>query len=380
VSDPTAAHLTGVDVYVSPLAADLRLPLLEAGERLAHLGSFEWLPGTDRLIWSDNLFRIYGLAPGEVAPTRELMRRQTHPDDRARVTRAVEKIRRNPNPPPIEYRIVQPSSAVRYLRSTIVRIDSEDHTATRVVGTVQDITDQRLANREIAAHVAVSRVLAEWVDVEHSTPTLLHDLATAMEFACAALWIPDGDTLVCRFFSACTTADGIAAFETETRALRLKRGSGLPGQVWESRHPINIADLANEPDFQRRPAAARAGLRGAAVFPALAAGEVLAVLEFYYREEFRPTLRLIQSMNAIGDQLGEFFSRRRGDLHRQPLSTRELQILKLASEGKSTPEIAALLTLRATTIKTHLDHAYRKLNASDRASAVATAIRWGLID
>ena len=356
------------------------MQLLEAGERVARLGSFEWLPGPDRLVWSDNLYRIYGLEVGEIVPSRELMRGHTHPDDQARVDRFVEMTRTTTDPPPLEYRIVLPSRAVRYLRSTITTVDSHDHASTRVVGTVQDITEYHLANREIAAHVAVSRLLAEWAGMEQSGLSLLRDLVSAMEFACGALWVPEGDELVCRMFSPAATVQNLTDFEARTRALRLRRGMELPGQVWESRSPVNVSDIYGDLDSPRRAAASRAGLRGAAGFPALAAGEVLAVLEFYYQEEFRPTLRLIQTMSALGYELGQFFARRRGDLHRQPLTPRELQILRLASEGTSTPQIAEQLTLSATTVKTHLEHAYRKLRASDRAAAVATAIRWGLID
>lgn len=59
------------------------------------------------------------------------------------------------------------------------------------------------------------------------------------------------------------------------------------------------------------------------------------------------------------------------------LSARELEILRLAAEGRTTKEIADELFLAATTVKTHLQHIYDKLEVSDRAAAVAKAIRRG---
>ena len=88
----------------------------------------------------------------------------------------------------------------------------------------------------------------------------------------------------------------------------------------------------------------------------------------------------MQTMSAIGYELGEFFSRRRGHLHQQLLTAREAQVLALASQGMSTAQIAVHLGLGSATVKSHLDHTYRKLGGADRAAAVATAIRWGSID
>jgi PAS domain S-box-containing protein len=64
---------------------------------------------------------------------------------------------------------------------------------------------------------------------------------------------------------------------------------------------------------------------------------------------------------------------------RSPLTPRELEVLQLAAEGHSTEAIAARLVLSPGTVKTHFHHIYGKLGAPDRASAVATAMRLGLI-
>lgn len=61
------------------------------------------------------------------------------------------------------------------------------------------------------------------------------------------------------------------------------------------------------------------------------------------------------------------------------LTPREREVLQLAAEGRSTRDIAGLLIVSPGTVKTHLQHIYAKLEARDRASAVATGIRLGLI-
>ena len=62
------------------------------------------------------------------------------------------------------------------------------------------------------------------------------------------------------------------------------------------------------------------------------------------------------------------------------LTAREQQILHLIAAGKSLPEIAKELYLGLTTVKTHVQHLYAKLGVSDRAAAVAIAMRRGLIE
>ena len=58
---------------------------------------------------------------------------------------------------------------------------------------------------------------------------------------------------------------------------------------------------------------------------------------------------------------------------------RELEVLGLAAQGLSTREVAVMLTLSPTTVKTHLQHTYGKLGVTNRAAAVAKALRQGLI-
>jgi two-component system nitrate/nitrite response regulator NarL len=72
---------------------------------------------------------------------------------------------------------------------------------------------------------------------------------------------------------------------------------------------------------------------------------------------------------------------RQRDVHDRPaLTSRERAVLALAAEGCSTREIAARLNVASATVKTHLQSIFTKLDVSDRTSAVAAAIRRGLLE
>jgi len=73
----------------------------------------------------------------------------------------------------------------------------------------------------------------------------------------------------------------------------------------------------------------------------------------------------------------ELRKRMTSDLPR--LSPRELEVLRMVAEGLTTPQIAGRLFLGTATIKSHLQSLYDKLGVSDRASAVAVAMRQGLL-
>lgn len=78
-------------------------------------------------------------------------------------------------------------------------------------------------------------------------------------------------------------------------------------------------------------------------------------------------------------QIAEQIRMRRGESQIQ-LSTREIEILMAVAAGKSAADIATLLSLAESTVKTHLTRIYDKLGVSERAAAVAEAMRRGLIE
>ena len=77
---------------------------------------------------------------------------------------------------------------------------------------------------------------------------------------------------------------------------------------------------------------------------------------------------------AVANQIRE---RARTDI--PVLTDREREVLALLCEGLSAPQIAERLFLGTATIKTHLAHLYGKLGVSDRAAAVAVALRRGML-
>jgi two-component system nitrate/nitrite response regulator NarL len=72
--------------------------------------------------------------------------------------------------------------------------------------------------------------------------------------------------------------------------------------------------------------------------------------------------------------------RLRAQLNAPVLSERERQVLQAFARGRSVPQVAAELMIGVSTVKTHTQRLYEKLGVSDRAAAVAEAMRRGLLE
>lgn len=136
---------------------------LEASQKIAHIGSWELkIKDIDNLskstlYWSDETYRIFGFEPRAVKASYELFINNVHPDDVELVQAAVDKSLQTGEAYDIEHRIVLANGVEKIVhgRSDVV-IDPTTGRATKMIGTIQDITerkkiDQRLikANEEL---------------------------------------------------------------------------------------------------------------------------------------------------------------------------------------------------------------------------------------
>jgi PAS domain S-box-containing protein len=358
--------------------AQLRSAAFERSERAAQIGSWCWAPLTDEMSWSDNAYRLFGVEPGEITPSRHWVRRHAHPDDRQRLRRAGERLRRGTRMSPFEFRTLAPDES-RCLRLVVTEVQRPDDGPEVVSGIVRDVTEQRRAERAVDAHVAVSDALATWDALDHGALRMLRGLAEPLAFEVGTLWLARGDALVAAAVWHATSRD-LARFGHVTRHARLGRVEELPGQAWSTREPVGTAGAPEPPPrTTRENAAAAAGLRAAVALPVVSGAEVLAVVELHARIRVGLSDRLMRSFVGIGHELGEFFSHRRGEFESPALTARQLEVLQLAADGRSGPQIAERLFVSPSTVKTHFKHIFAKLEAPDRASAVATGLRRGLI-
>ena len=368
-----------MDAQRIPTDRNQRLQCLwGTAERVAQTGSWERAPSESAMLWSDNLYRIFGFEPGEVQPTIEMVLAQTHPDDHARVADAIRQFSAGGELRTLNYRITRRDGERRHLRTTLAVTERRDERPYRLLGVVQDLTDSRRIEREIAAHVAVQEALVEWTTMIAGAYRLLAQLGAALDCSEGVFWVPSGELLVARVaWQADNLEPGKVAGARGVR--RLARENGLAERAWKARKPLGwtLDDTASagSPAGASNPA----GLIGAVAVPALDGDEALAVVELNSDREVRLSERLTRSLHGIAYELGHFLARRRAELGVQLLTAREVEVLQHGAAGLTARMTAERLMVSTATVRTHLENIYQKLDVSDKASAVATALRLGII-
>jgi PAS domain S-box-containing protein len=116
---------------------------LREAQRIAHLGNWEWSVPSNELHWSDEVFFIFGIRRQAFGATYESFLEQVHPADRERVEQAVRQSLNTSEPYNLEHRIIRPDGEGRIVRGQGEVVHDNTGRITRMVGTVQDITEQK---------------------------------------------------------------------------------------------------------------------------------------------------------------------------------------------------------------------------------------------
>ncbi len=122
---------------------------LDQAQRMAHIGYWERDLDADRITWSDETYRIFGLKPRERILSLADLQELIHPDDRPIQARAVARAVRGEGPYDVEYRVVRPDGQVRFVHSLGEVKRDETGRARQQFGTVQDITERKKAEHAL---------------------------------------------------------------------------------------------------------------------------------------------------------------------------------------------------------------------------------------
>ncbi|EME71214.1 nodulation protein V [Paramagnetospirillum caucaseum] len=127
---------------------------LSRAQSVAHIGSWQVELPTDRVRWSDETYRIFGRAPGAPIFFSAVMA-MIHPDDRPRVQDALAALMAGSASFEIEHRIILADGAVKWVTARAQLTSSATGEPLEILGTVQDITEKKLAETAIREHQAL---------------------------------------------------------------------------------------------------------------------------------------------------------------------------------------------------------------------------------
>lgn len=152
--------------------------LLEA-QTLSHIGSFSWNPKTRYLVWSEEVYRIYGIDPS-LPLALESARAHVHPDDLELFASVAQRSATRLEPLVFGHRIIRPDGELRYvdvvMRPLSTEATSDADAAWEYLGAVHDVTARKVAEARLRqmhdelAHVTRASTLGEL------TASIAHEL------------------------------------------------------------------------------------------------------------------------------------------------------------------------------------------------------------
>ena len=114
---------------------------LAAALELTRTATWEWDVAADRLTWSDRMFELMGIAPGNT-PTLDDFLGVLHPDDREWINSLNDRTVATAESEETQYRVVHPDGSLRHVRAWTDVRRAPDGTVTHLWGTAMDVTEQ----------------------------------------------------------------------------------------------------------------------------------------------------------------------------------------------------------------------------------------------
>lgn len=195
-----------------------------------------------------------------------------------------------------------------------------------------EVAVRKQSEARLATEHAITRTLAAAHSLEAAAPLILKTFCDHLRADLSCLWLPDdsGAKLSCVHIETSKDAGDVSSFIAETRRKNLPRGTGLPGHVWAKNAPVWLPDTVKEEKFPRASFAATVGLHSAVGFPIKIGSDFYGVIEFFTRHALLHDQALINMLDAIGSEIGQFIRRKRVEAERESLLRREKHLREQA--------------------------------------------------
>ncbi len=166
---------------------------LELAEKIAHIGHWRYTIADQKLVWSDEIYHIYGVSRDRFTLTVETALAPYLPEDRPLVAGIFDNALTNPGPFECSARLLRADGALRHVQSRGIAQSDETGAVVAIFGVFADVTDQKKIEQELKEAHALSeysnRALQEMAmqDALTGLPNRRHfDAALAQEFKRAA--------------------------------------------------------------------------------------------------------------------------------------------------------------------------------------------------
>jgi diguanylate cyclase (GGDEF)-like protein len=279
---------------------------LAEAQRLAHIGSWTWDVGSDFVIWSAELHRIYGVEGGAGPVSFDDYIGRVHPDDRERVASAVRGTVATLQPFEHDYRVVWPDGEVRWVHAAGEVTAQADGRAVRLGGFCHDVTQQRhaderrrLAQEALLSHRQILERIARGERLGATLDALCRDVEARCPGARCSILTVGTQAAVLRHAAAPSLP---SAFRDAIDGLPINEQAGACGRAASRREDVVVVDTFADTltaDFVTL--AQGNGLRAVWSHPLISAGgDLLGTFAVYRGEPHTPDPDEREAVAAAG--------------------------------------------------------------------------------
>ncbi|MCF6149333.1 MAG: PAS domain S-box protein [Candidatus Kuenenia sp.] len=205
--------------------------------------------------------------------------------------------------------------------ANISPIKDSNGNITHFLGCKEDITARKRSEWRLRTQYVVTCILAESNSLSEAFPKILKAVCECLEWDIGEIWVVDRDANVLRIAETWYTSErAFPKFMEITKEITFSKSIGLPGSIWKRKKPIWVEDVTRETNFPRSIIANREGLHGAFGFPIISNEECVGVMVFFSHKIQSPDNEILDMINTIGNQIGQFIMRKRAETQFYKLS------------------------------------------------------------
>ena len=279
---------------------------LRESQRVAHIGHWSWDTQTNRVIWSDEMKRIFGLDPatfdGDLA---QIIARAIHPEDRAQVDAANQAVLTVQKPAPIEYRVILPDQSVHTIWAVPGdKITNVGGKIVKLTGIVQDITERKQTEERIHRQVqqldalrSIDTAISSNFSLSITLDILLKQVVSQLGVDAAAVLLFNPNLLVLEF------AAGTGFRSPAIQQTKVRLSEGIAGRTAFERRMQNATLISNTArDFANRPGITDENFNTYFGVPLIAKGQIKGVLEVFHRAPLQANAEWLNFLEILSGQ------------------------------------------------------------------------------
>jgi signal transduction histidine kinase/DNA-binding response OmpR family regulator len=198
-----------------------------------------------------------------------------------------------------------------------------------------ELKARKESEARLAIEHSITRTVAYANDLKSAAPDILRSFCDHMGASLSLLWLLNngGTELVCVHSEMAEMTAAVYRLREASLTANFRRGIGLAGHVWEINSPVSLTQTHQGKTFPRAKLARAAGLSHAVGFPIKIADEFYGVIEFFNRVPVLNDESLMNMLQAIGSEIGQFVQRKRVEAEREALLLREKSLRQQAEKA-----------------------------------------------